>query len=421
MSNYTKDNLLAIAKEDVPVGSLAIKVGDEVFPLTIGKGGSADFYKCAAVHGPQKVTYINVSGAGTAAVNGDYEKTSFTSGTGGEVWKHRTADYYYYEYEGYWCIHSDYNTFGESALYYTWDGNEWHPGYDYGTDSPTGASPAPTVSRRTETLDADVPKTWDGYKAVLTDGVYMFEDTVTEGLTYGNGYTPTVKKIYNGDATIAVSKVWKGNAFDTSDSLFAIDASKGVNDLVSGGSPTIFGDGQEVLINGEFCFDYARALDYTIGASMSALQDFTIEMDYTITSNRTGFLGFCGNKKSWSTMCFCIQWGRSGYRPAMFWNDYFDTTTGGAEHPDWINDGKYHHVAMVRRGDVIKLYSDGISIAQYSGATIPFNLAIENMLCVGAQHVENAILPGRMKHFRVVPNAVYTEDFSDDIPAWVGA
>lgn len=265
-------------------------------------------------------------------------------------------------------------------------------------------------------------KTWSGYKMVLTDGVYSLDAVVTEGLTYGKGYTPTVEKLYNGDATIAVSKVWQDNSFVTADSLFAIDASKGVRDLVNGGSPTIFGDGQEVLRDGEFCFDYARALDYTIGESMSALQDFTIEMDYTITSGATGFLGFCGNKASWSTMCICIQWGRAGYRPAMFWNDYFDTTTGGPEHPDWVNDGKYHHVAMVRSGHIVKLYSDGIAIAQYNGsATSTLNLAIENMLCVGAQHVENQILPGRMKHFRVVSSAVYTADFSDNIPAWVGA
>ena len=51
---------------------------------------------------------------------------------------------------------------------------------------------------------------WSGNKAVLTDGVYTFEEAVTEGLTFGNGFTPEVGKIYNGDATVRVDKLFEG-------------------------------------------------------------------------------------------------------------------------------------------------------------------------------------------------------------------
>jgi hypothetical protein len=207
------------------------------------------------------------------------------------------------------------------------------------------------------------------------------------------------------------------NNFPGGASLFAIDANVGINDLVGGGAPTLVGSG-EVLQNGEFCFDNTRAFDYVIGESLSDLKEFTIEMDYTITSNATGYCGMFGNKNSWSTMCVCIQWGRSGYRPAMFWNDYFDTTTGGAEHSEWVNDGVYHHVAMVKKGETVTLYSEGKKIADYTGATKNLNLAIENLLAVGTQHVENQIFPGRMKHFRVIGSAIYDGDF--DVPEWVG-
>ena len=262
-------------------------------------------------------------------------------------------------------------------------------------------------------------KTWDGYKAVLTDGIYEFEKTLTTGLTYGTSYVPVVGGIYSADALVQVSGLFDNivNRFPGSASLFALDANIGVNDLVAGTAPTLIGSG-EVLQNGEFCFDNTRALDYVIGESMSALKDFTIEMDYTITSNDTGYCGFFGNRSSWSTMCVCMQWGRSGYRPAMFWQDYFDTNTGGEEHPEWVNDGIYHHVAYVRKGDTCMLFSDGEKIAEYSGATKDLNLAIENILAVGTQHVENQIFPGRMKHFRVIDSAIYDGDF--DIPEWVG-
>ena len=42
-------------------------------------------------------------------------------------------------------------------------------------------------------------KTWTGYKALLTGGVYSFEGPVTTGLTYGTAYTPSVGKIYSTD------------------------------------------------------------------------------------------------------------------------------------------------------------------------------------------------------------------------------
>lgn len=49
MSNYTTENLVPIA---TPAhGTPAIRIGDQVFPLTVsgGGGGATDFYKCATV------------------------------------------------------------------------------------------------------------------------------------------------------------------------------------------------------------------------------------------------------------------------------------------------------------------------------------------------------------------------------------
>lgn len=50
--------------------------------------------------------------------------------------------------------------------------------------------------------------TWTGYKAVLTDGSYIFEVTATTGLTYGGAYTPTVGSIYDDGASIQVAKMY---------------------------------------------------------------------------------------------------------------------------------------------------------------------------------------------------------------------
>lgn len=50
--------------------------------------------------------------------------------------------------------------------------------------------------------------TWSGQKAVLTDGAYSFEDTATEGLTFGEAFTPSVGKIYSEDARVVVSSLF---------------------------------------------------------------------------------------------------------------------------------------------------------------------------------------------------------------------
>lgn len=51
-------------------------------------------------------------------------------------------------------------------------------------------------------------KTWTGNKAVLTNGVYSFEETITEGLSYSS-VTPKVGAVYSSDALGEV-KLWTG-------------------------------------------------------------------------------------------------------------------------------------------------------------------------------------------------------------------
>jgi hypothetical protein len=53
-------------------------------------------------------------------------------------------------------------------------------------------------------------KTWTGYKAVLTDGIYVFEETVTSSLTYGSAFTPAAGSIYNYDAAVKVANLYQG-------------------------------------------------------------------------------------------------------------------------------------------------------------------------------------------------------------------
>jgi hypothetical protein len=51
--------------------------------------------------------------------------------------------------------------------------------------------------------------TWTGYKAVLTDGSYIFEGTATSGLTYGGGFTPVVDKIFDAACLVVVEALFE--------------------------------------------------------------------------------------------------------------------------------------------------------------------------------------------------------------------
>lgn len=254
---------------------------------------------------------------------------------------------------------------------------------------------------------------------------WSFDEAETDFIGFET--TPRISNIYAlaGSSLIGapVSNAAR-NDFSTDSALFALDSWRGLNELVSGTVPTGYkSDANSVLVDGVFCFDHTRALQYQIGDSLSALTDFTIEMDYTITSDDhgSGYYGFFGNRTWWTTDCICVQWRRNGFRPSLHWNGVADDLTGGDEHREWVNDGKYHHVAVVRSDSTVYLFSDGKLLGTANGASNPLNLAAEGFLTVGVQRVENDILPGRMKHFRVVPFAMYTADFSNNIPTWVGA
>ena len=249
-----------------------------------------------------------------------------------------------------------------------------------------------------------------------SDGEWSFAST-EQGFT-GFEETPVVDCVYavNSGALIG-SAVEYIDVFPGGSALFALDANTGSADLINGGTPSTYGSGT-VLQNGEFCFDNTRWYSYAIGNAMKALKDFTIELDFTITSDRTGMCAMFGNKSSWSSDHISLQWARYGYRLSFHWNQYVDGLYGGADHRDWVNDGKYHHAAIVRKGSFVAVYTDGELTASDNYNTDALNLAVENAIYLGYNKTDSVNFPGRVKHVRVLPFARYTNNFK---PAkWVG-
>lgn len=97
-----------------------------------------------------------------------------------------------------------------------------------------------------------VNKTWMGYKAVLSDGVYVFENTVTEGLSYGSAFTPELNSIYNADATVKIDKLWNGWLISADGLVFYAPFDKAAATAVTG---------QTLSQSGEVSFGTVSGID----------------------------------------------------------------------------------------------------------------------------------------------------------------
>lgn len=91
-----------------------------------------------------------------------------------------------------------------------------------------------------------------------------------------------------------------------------------------------------------------------------------------------------------------IWWANSGYRI-------------GAQLPDFLNE--WHHVAIVRYGEFVTVYFDGVAISE----PYPYTDAIPGAsdLYLGSENAENTYLDGKMSNFRWTKGlAVYTDNFT---------
>ena len=170
-------------------------------------GVSFSYYQCAAVYGPRKVDGFIVSGAGNPAVNGDYIDTGMKhEETDEPIYKHVTEEFYYITMWGDKGICTSPTQWASDGLYWY---DQWEDQWICATGR-GGAEPAPTVTAGQVTLDADVPKTWDGYGVYWDAGEgYKFSETLTTGLSYGTWLVPELGKVYDAQAKVEVSKLFE--------------------------------------------------------------------------------------------------------------------------------------------------------------------------------------------------------------------
>jgi hypothetical protein len=199
-------------------------------------------------------------------------------------------------------------------------------------------------------------KTWDGYKTIMTDGVYSFEETLTTGLTYGNGFTPIVNKVYNQDATIFTT-LYKGFPEDAilSNCDTLTDAYMQYTNCEVSTDVKKFGSGS-IKINSGGYIKFAHGKEYLTAVPWTAAHFFYAD-SYTGGSNVKALINN-DDDHEW-TFFLCIRTsGKLGIH--MRGGSYYDASDVLA--PGW------HHIRVVHvGGGLLRAYLDGQFVLSVEG------------------------------------------------------
>ena len=293
-------------------------------------------------------TVVVVSGATSMpAANGTYRQSNTETGQSA-IYTSEDGQFKLFMEEvmyGHWCIMKGENNY--DGVYYSqrsgtnpWDSNttDWtYESSDIMNEYPTGKHESLTVTQETLAGATEIKKYYD------------FEKTLTEGLTYGDGFTPVVGKIY-ADGAMIEAKLVEGEK-----AIFyePFDGSL-KNDFSQRGSAPVFD-----TINGRKCM------------LVDTSHTFSCPADGLPTGNAPRTVAawiYTNNDYGWSRF---VEYGKNGSEylyasgSAIALN-YTSVNLGSGLGNYDIGRAVWAHVAIVYDGSILNLYINGT--LQKSGA-----------------------------------------------------
>lgn len=220
-------------------------------------------------------------------------------------------------------------------------------------------------------------KTWTGYKAVLSDEGYSFEETLTEGLTYDSALTPPAPKgIYNDGALVQVSKLYRRSFIPDNGLVFYAPLHDSFDDIV-GGAATKSTYGTFVVYQGYPC---VKSDGSSIPARWLNPGSFPLSKD-TMSM-------FCMFNRQYRTdwdsmMVLCNNMGITSfglrlYKGVLYHYDGVEIKKDGASF--YIPSDEWHTYALTRVEGVYYVYYDGELINTY---VKEFNSVDSQQIAVG--------------------------------------
>lgn len=202
-----------------------------------------------------------------------------------------------------------------------------------------------------------VNKTWTGYKAVLTDGIYSFEETVTEGLTYT--IIPEIGGIYTDGTNVRIAFLNTGFP----------------DDYVFFNSLSSF-DGWDVR-GATIVEDDNRSVFQTANDGEAQSAVITTNPGVPLGNNPVS-LSFWFKRISENDDCWCgIGYGSSGTSNRIAWgliNDYPGVTYWAHDYFQSefsrITDTNWHHIVVTFDGNKTKNYIDGSLVWEWEGGSV---------------------------------------------------
>ena len=250
-------------------------------------------------------------------------------------------------------------------------------------------------------------KTWTGYKAVLTDGVYSFEGTVTEGLSY-SVITPEVGKVYTADALVK-AYLHTDNWLVDEHTVYATSGSDGMTELVSGES--LANSGDTVIADGAFDFAASESvLDFLIADDAKwHMGDFTMEVVCTPCQPSFSYPSVIATGDNWENNAMMLRFGNQGSRSiGCFWTNIGDPVTQGGDIE--YSNTEFRHMAICRFGNAVTIYDNGTAIATATVDRV-WNAASDGIIRLGALDKSTAKYVGKIRWARISNIARYTSDF----------
>jgi len=250
--------------------------------------------------------------------------------------------------------------------------------------------------------------TWSGYLAVLSGGSYSYASSATSGLSCGSGYLPQAGKVY-ADGALVRATLYQGNQIVDSNTVYAVQATRGMIELVTGNSLTNSG-GTEIV---DDAFDFSASssvLDFPVtSAAKWLLNDFTVEIVFTPCSPSHPYPSMIATGDAWENNSLSMRFGNNYTQTVgLFWNDVGDPVM--ADGSIAYSNSEFKHAAFCRSSDTITLYINGIAIATEYCDT-QWDVASDNLIRLGALDIPDAKYNGKIRWARISNIARYSSNF----------
>jgi hypothetical protein len=194
-------------------------------------------------------------------------------------------------------------------------------------------------------VDTDMPKTWDGYKAELSGGVYTFSDELTTGLTY-SAYKPEKYQIYAANGEVKAE--WITEDFPTAGLILRAPLTDDLDIAETGGK--ISHDSTAVLgsVNGKNCVVFTNSYD---GVAIDCLRnigrgDYTVFLQFVISEFNSGRIYWISNN--------------GGSRIGIECRDQNIKFIYGSDSMHPVNQNQWYTLLVRREEGVLTMSLDGV-------------------------------------------------------------